>query len=124
MSKKDYKTIEAEPMFNYMFLTCNKKENITKSGLIASTVSVIDMKQDVIKVGDSVRSIKPGYTVEVDPRPYFVRDWKDQSNPTLNEEMNKKGVTAIAWPIEEIDGVEVMVVPDNHIRIKWRNGLE
>jgi len=114
--------ILAEPMFNYMFLTCNKMKNVSKSGLIVSAVDVYDMKQDVLKVGDSVRTLKPGYTVEVDPRPYFVKDWKKQGSPTLDEELHKQTVS-IAWPIEDIDGVEVMVVPDSHVRMFWRNGL-
>lgn len=122
--QKNKQKIEAEPMWNFMFLTCNKKKNISKSGLIVSTIDTYDIKQDVIVVGDTVRGIKPGYTVEIDPRPYFVKDWKDQSNPSLNEEIHKKNVTRIAWPIEDVDGVEVMVVPDNHIRMRWRNGLE
>ena len=115
--------IEACLPFNYMFLTCNKKSNVSKSGLILSTVDVVDVKQDVIKIGDTVRIFKPGYTVEIDPRPYLVKDWVDQKNPTLNEELHKKTVRS-AWPIEEVDGIEVMVVPDNHVRMYWKNGLE
>lgn len=122
MTKKLQK-IEAEPIFNYMFLTCNKKSNISKSGIITNAKDVIDIKQDILKIGDSVRTLKPGYTVEIDPRPYFVKDWEKQNSPTLSEELHKKTVS-IAWPIEEIDGIEVMVVPDNHIRMFWRNGLE
>ena len=119
MSKK----LKAEPMFNYMFLTCNKKENVSKGGLILSAMDVVDIKQDIIKVGDSVRTLKPGYTVEIDPRPYFVKDWKNQSSPTLDEEVHKQTVS-IAWPMEEIDGIELMVVPDNHIRVFWKNDLD
>ena len=122
MTKKVQK-IEACLPFNYMFLTCNKKSNVSKSGIITNAKDVIDVRQDVIKVGDSVRTFKPGYTVEIDPRPYFVKDWVDQQSPTINEELHKKTVR-IAWPIEEVDGFEVMVVPDNHIRFYWKNGLE
>ena len=46
MTKKLEK-IEAEPMWNYMYLTVNKKANVSKSGLIVSTIDVIDMKQAV-----------------------------------------------------------------------------
>lgn len=116
--------IDACPMFNYLFLTCNKKSNVSKSGIITNAGDVVDMKQDILKTGDSVRTLKAGYTVEIDPRPYFVKDWKDQNNPSLNEEIHKKHVVSIAWPIEEIDGQQIMVVPDNHIRMFWRNGLE
>jgi len=118
--------ISAFPMFNYMFLTCDKKPDRTAGGLIipsGTKGSQIEMKQDVLKVGDGVRTLKPGYSVEIDPRPYFVKDWVDQNNPTINEELHKKTV-GIAWPIENVDGIDVMVVPDNHIRMFWRNGLE
>jgi hypothetical protein len=123
MTKKLQK-IDAVPMFNYLFLTCNKKSNVSKSGIITNASDIIDMKQDILKRGDSVRTLKEGYTVEIDPRPYFVKDWKDQMNPSLNEEIHKKHVVSIAWPIEEIDGQQIMVVPDNHIRMYWKNGLE
>jgi len=120
---KKLQKIEAEPMFNYCFLTCNKQSSISATGIITAAKPVIDMKQDIIKKGESVRTLKPGYTVEIDPRPYFVKDWVDQGKPTLNEELHKKTVS-IAWPIETIDGIEIMVVPDSHIRMFWRNGLE
>lgn len=125
MTDSKKKMIEAEPMWNFMFLTCNKKKAQTDSGIIVSFGNdVYDIRQDVIKVGDSVRGLKPGYTVEIDPRPYFVKDWKDQNNPTLVEEMERKQTIRIAWPVENIDGVDVMIIPDSHVRLRWRNGLE
>jgi len=124
MTQKKTPVISACPMWNFMFLTCNEKERVSKSGLILSTIDTIDIKQDILKVGDSVRTLKPGYTVEIDYRPYVVKDWKDQNNPTLVEEMERKATKAIAWPIQLIDGVEVMVVPDSHVRMYWKNGIE
>ena len=121
---KENKILEACPMWNFMFLTCNKKPQSKNGIIIAVGNDVYDIKQDIIKIGDSVRTLKPGFTVEIDPRPYFVKDWQDQNNPTLNEEMHKKQVVKIAWPIETIDGVEVMIVPDSHVRMFWKNGLE
>lgn len=121
MTQKTQK-IEAVPMFNYMFLTCNRKDK-SKGGIILVSKDTVEIKQDILKIGESVRTLKPGYTVEVDPRPYFVKDWVDQNSPTITEEVHKKTVR-IAWPIEEIDGIEVMVVPDSHVRMFWRNGLE
>lgn len=118
------KILEACPMWNFMFLTCNKRAQSKNGIIIAVGSDVYDIKQDIIKIGDSVRTLKPGYTVEIDPRPYIVKDWKDQNNPTLVEEMERKATKAIAWPIQIIDGVEVMVVPDSHIRMFWKNGLE
>ena len=79
---------------------------------------MINKNQIILKIGDSVRTLKPGYEVEIDPRPYLVKNWKNQSSPTLDEEIHKQTV-GIAWPIEEIDGMDVMVVPDNHIRYYW-----
>ena len=113
------KKLKAVPMFNYMFLTCNKRI-VSKGGIIMPEQGGgnIEMRQTVLKCGDSVRSIKPGYEVEIDPRPYFVKNWKNQNSPTLDEEIHKQTV-GIAWPEEEIDGIEVLVVPDNHIRFYW-----
>ena len=118
------KVLEACPMWNFMYLTCNKKPSMSKGGIITSAIDVYDVKQDVLKVGDSVRTIKEGYTVEIDPRPYFVKDWKDQNSPSLVEEMEKKQVIKIAWPVEKLDGIDVMVVPDSHVRHYWKNGLD
>ena len=113
----NYKKLKAVPMFNYLFLTCNKTER-SKGGIILTGEDIIDKNQIILKVGDSVRTLKPGYEVEIDPRPYFVKNWKNQNSPTLDEEVHKQTV-GIAWPIEEIDGMEVMVVPDNHVRYFW-----
>lgn len=125
MTKKTQK-IDWEPMFNYMFLTVDKKPETTISGLIipsGTRGSRIEIQQDILKVGESVRTLRPGYSVEIDPRPYIVKDWKKQNDPTIMEELHKQEV-GIAWPIETINGIEVMVVPDNHIRMFRRNGLE
>ena len=118
------KIIEACPMWNFMILTCNKKPQSVNGIIVAVGNDVYAIKQDVIKVGDSVRTIKTGYTVEIDPRPYFVKDWKDQNNPTLVEEMERKQTIRIAWPIEKVDGIDVMIVPDSHVRFFWKNRLE
>ena len=111
------KKLRAVPMYNYMFLTCNKIEK-SKGGIIMVGDDIVPAKQVVLKCGETVRTLKPGYEVEIDPRPYLVKNWKNQNSPTLDEEVHKQTV-GLAWPIEEIDGIEVMVVPDNHIRFYW-----
>lgn len=119
--------LKAVPEFNYMFVTCNKVEQSTGGIILTSVQDTIPDEQVVLKVGPTVRVLEPGMTVKIDPRPYFVKDWKQQNSPTLDEEVHKQTVS-VAWPIEEIDGVEVMVVPDNHIRYHWpkeeKSGLE
>ena len=110
--------IKACPMFNYCFLTCNKMEKSKGGIILTASQDVILPRQTILKCGATVRILEPGMDVEIDPRPYFVKDWKKQDSPDLNEELHKQTVS-IAWPIEEIDGVEVMVVPDNHVRMYW-----
>ena len=111
------KKIKANPTFNYMFLTCNKTKE-TAGGIILPNSEQIDTKQIVLKCGPTARGYKPGDEVEIDLRPYQVKNWKNQSDPTLNEELYKNTVM-IAWPVEEIDGVEVLWIPDNHIKWYW-----
>ena len=107
--------IKAEPSFNYMFLTCNKTKE-TKTGIILTGASQIPDEQIVLKCGPTVRGYEPGMTVKIDPRPYIVKDWS--KHHTMEEDLMKEKMV-VAWPIEEIDGGEVMVVPDNHIRYYW-----
>lgn len=114
MSQKKLKAI---PTFNYMFLTCNKTKQ-TAGGIFLPNSEQIDTRQVVIKCGETVRKWRPGDEVEINLNPYHVKNWKNQSDPTLNEELYKNTVM-VQWPIEEIDGVEVLWVPDNHIKWGW-----
>lgn len=107
--------IKAVPEYNYMFLTCNKTQTTT-SGIILTGDSIVEDEQVILKVGESVRTLKPGMRVKIDPRPYLVKNWNKTSN--IEEDLMKQTI-GIAWPIEEVDGVEIMIVPDNHIRWHW-----
>lgn len=111
------KKIVAEPTFNYMFLTCNKTKQ-TASGILLPNSEQIETRQVVLKCGETVRKWKPGDEVEINLVPYQVKNWKNQSDPTINEELYKNTVM-VAWPVEEIDGVEVLWVPDNHVKWGW-----
>jgi hypothetical protein len=110
------KILNAKPVFNYMFLTCNETKT-TESGIILGVGdSIINDTQIVLACGDSVRTFKKGDTVKIDVRQYVRKKWDDEKSIT-GAVMKETGV--VVWPIEEIDGLDVMVVPDNHIRYFW-----
>ena len=74
------------PMFNKIITTAEFTEELTESGIITNTKKSVDEFQTVIAVGDSVRSIKVGDVVCVDPNRYAVRKYKKDSAKADMEE--------------------------------------
>lgn len=122
--KTERPVLKAEPEFNYMFLTCNKTK-VRESGIIMTGGSEVLDEQVILKVGPTVgKHLKPGMTVKLNPIPYMVRKLGDkftQENNGVKEDIMREAKYVI-WPVEEVDGLEVMWVPDNHIR--WHYPIE
>jgi hypothetical protein len=112
--EKSMGKINAVPSWNYMFLSCNKMST-TDSGIILTGSSVVNDEQVILKVGPSVKNYKVGDTVKIDVSKYVKRQW-DQGSV---REAVMKETPVVVWPIYDIDGVDVMMVPDNNIMWSW-----
>ena len=120
--KTEKKVLKAVPPFNYMFLTCNKTE-VSASGIILPGNTAVLDEQIVLKSGPS-SIYKPGDTVKIDARHYMVRKMGNQftqENNGVKEDVMREA-KYVMWPIEEVDGIEVMYVPDNYVLWSWPKG--
>lgn len=102
------------PMFNKIITTAEFTEELTESGIITNTKKSVDEFQTVIAVGDSVRSIKVGDVVCVDPNRYAVRKYKKDS---AKADMEEYANTIIDYeiPLIILDGVKHLMIMDSDV---------
>lgn len=102
------------PMFNKIITTAEFTEELTDSGIITNTKKSVDEFQTVIAVGDSVRSIKVGDVVCVDPNRYAVRKYKKDS---AKADMEEYANTIIDYeiPLIILDGVKHLMIMDSDV---------
>ena len=102
------------PMFNKIITTAEFTEELTDSGIITNTKKSVDEFQTVIAVGDSVRSIKVGDVVCVDPNRYAVRKYKKDS---VKADIEEYANTIIDYeiPLIILDGVKHLMIMDSDV---------
>ena len=85
------------PMFNRILVTSDKYEkDVTKGGVVTITAGTLKEYQKVIAVGSTVRDIKEGDTVIINPSRYAVKKHTEGSmkdgiisdNPTVSYNFN------------------------------------
>ena len=85
------------PMFNRILVTSDKYEkDVTKGGAVTITAGTLKEYQKVIAVGSTVRDIKEGDTVIINPSRYAVKKHAEGSmkdgiisdNPTVSYNFN------------------------------------
>lgn len=102
------------PMFNKIITTAEFTEELTESGIITNTKKSVDEFQTVIAVGDSVRSIKVGDVVCVDPNRYAVRKYKkDSAKADMEEYAN--AIIDYEIPLIILDGVKHLMIMDSDV---------
>ena len=102
------------PMFNKIITTAEFTEELTDSGIITNTKKSVDEFQTVIAVGDSVRSIKVGDVVCVDPNRYAVRKYKkDSAKADIEEYANT--IIDYEIPLIILDGVKHLMIMDSDV---------
>ena len=101
-------------MFNKIITTAEFTEELTESGIITNTKKSVDEFQTVIAVGDSVRSIKVGDVVCVDPNRYAVRKYKKDS---VKADIEEYANTIIDYeiPLIILDGVKHLMIMDSDV---------
>ena len=102
------------PMFNKIITTAEFTEELTESGIITNTKKSVDEFQTVVAVGDSVRSIKVGDVVCVDPNRYAVRKYKkDSAKADIEEYANT--IIDYEIPLIILDGVKHLMIMDSDV---------
>lgn len=88
---------EIKPMFNRLLVTSDKYENdVVDGGIVKITAGTLKEYQKVIAVGSTVRDIKEGDLVLINPTRYAVRKHQEGSlkdgivtdNPTISYNFN------------------------------------
>lgn len=125
-----------KPLFNRLLVTADKYEkDVVKGGVVVITAGTLKEYQKVLAVGSTVRDIKEGDTVLINPTRYAVRkhnagslkDGVITDNPVTSYNFNLievKGEVCILLYDQDIDYVieeseevpdESIVVPENKI---------
>lgn len=125
-----------KPLFNRLLVTADKYErDVVKGGVVVITAGTLKEYQKVLSVGSTVRDIKEGDTVLINPTRYAVRkhnagsikDGVITDNPVTSYNFNLVEVNEevcillydqdIDYVIEECEEVpdESLILPDNKI---------
>ena len=112
------KVKKIKPMFTALIATMDlyEEDGVTKGGIIDSTKQKGTVKeyQKVVAVGDSVRGIKVGDLVCIDPTRFAVRKHKDNSIKTDIEGGNP--ILEYRFDIVEMDGKNYLLLQDRDIQ--------
>lgn len=109
------KVKKVRPMFNSLVTTMNKyEEDVETNGIIDATKQEGTLKeyQTVLAVGTSVRDIKVGDVVMINPRNYAVRKYKDTS---IKNDLDMNPVITYNFNIINIDGEDCLLLQDRDI---------
>lgn len=116
---KTIKLKKIKPMFTSILTTADKfteQRYMPGTMIIDPTASKTGLKeyQTVIAVGDSVRGIKPGDLVCINPERYAVRKYKKDSVREQMEEYNNV-VVSYNFHMVEVDGKDCLFIDDRDI---------
>lgn len=105
-----------KPMFTSIVTTMNKYEDdVVTNGIIDSSKVKGSIKeyQEVLAVGDSVRNIKVGDLVCINPSHYAVKKYKEDSIKDGIQHMNQ--VISYNFPVIILDDKERLLLQDRDI---------
>ena len=105
-----------KPLFTGVLTTANKYETTsTKNGIIISakqTEGHIKEYQTVVKVGSSVREIKPGDVVLINPSRYLRKKFDENS---IRDDFDKNPTIEINIPTVVINDKEYFLIEDRDV---------
>ena len=105
-----------KPLFTGVLTTANKYETTsTKNGIIVSakqTEGHIKEYQTVVKVGSSVREIKPGDVVLINPSRYLRKKFDENS---IRDDFDKNPTIEINIPTVVINDKEYFLIEDRDV---------
>lgn len=111
------KVKKIKPMFTSLITTMNKYEQdgVTQGGLVDATKQQGTLKeyQTVLAVGDSVRNIKVGDVVWVNPTRFAVKKHKEGS--LKDGVITDNPVLSYNFDVVEMDGQQCLLLQDRDI---------
>ena len=111
---KEEKKFNVVPAYGSLFVTCQAEQK-TKSGIVVNSMQRYLEDQRVLAVGPECPSwIKVDDIVHLDIE-HFAK--KKYNSNTIQEDINGNSIVDFVFPIEEVNGQEVMFI--NARDIKW-----
>lgn len=108
------KVKKIKPMFNRILVTSDKYEKDVKSGgVVTITAGTLKEYQRVISVGSTVRDIKEGDLVLINPTRYAVR--KHNEGSLKNGVVSDNPVTSYNLNLVEVDGQVCILLYDQDV---------
>ena len=103
-----------KPMFNRILVTADKYENdVKQGGVVVVTAGTLKEYQKVISVGDTVRGIKEGDFVLINPTRYTVK--KHQEGSLKNGIISDNPVVSYNFNFIEVGGAICILLYDQDV---------
>lgn len=103
-----------KPLFNRLLVTSNKYEkDVVQGGVVTITAGTLKEYQKVIAVGSTVRDIKEGDMVLINPSRYAIR--KHQDGSLKDGIVTDNPVTSYNFNLVEVDGNVCILLYDQDI---------
>lgn len=109
------KVKKIKPLFNSIVTTMDRyEEDVTTNGVIdaSKTEGTLKEYQTVLSVGTTVRDIKVGDIVMINPRNYAVRKYSENS---IKNDIDMNPVITYNFNIVELDGKQCLLLQDRDI---------
>lgn len=101
-------------MFNNILTTMEKyEEDVMSMGIITKKQGGLKEYQKVVEVGSSVRDVKEGDLVCINPKRFAVR--KHQDGSLKDGVITDNPVTTYNFDVVELDGVQYLLLQDRDI---------
>lgn len=108
------KVKKIKPLFNRLLVTSDKYEkDVKQGGVVTITAGTLKEYQKVIAVGSTVRDIKEGDLVLINPARYAIR--KHNEGSLKNNIVTDNPVTSYNFNLVELDGQVCILLYDQDI---------
>ena len=103
-----------KPLFNRLLVTADKYErDVVKGGVVVITAGTLKEYQKVLSVGSTVRDIKEGDTVLINPTRYAIR--KHNAGSLKDGVITDNPVTSYNFNLVEVNGEVCILLYDQDI---------
>lgn len=105
-----------KPLFNKIVTTCDTyAKGKTKGGIILKTEGTIKEYQRVEAVGSTVRDIKVGDLVMINPTRYIIPQHKEKKDESLKGVISDELTLGVSFPIVEYGDKRHLLINDQDI---------
>ena len=105
-----------KPLFNKIVTTCDVyKNDKTTGGIIVKTDGTIKEYQRVEAVGSTVRDVKVGDLVLINPKRYIVPQHKEKRDNSLQGVIGDELTMGVNFPMVEYGGKKHLLIYDQDI---------